>query len=86
MKPDESESVNTLAPISIHFSVAYWATFPDPDITTDLPFSPWLKFFNISSIKYTTPYPVASGLISDPPHETPLPVNTPENSFFNLLY
>ena len=40
----------------------------------------------MSSAKYTVPYPVASGLINDPPHETPLPVKTPVNSFFNLLY
>ena len=42
--------------------------------------------FSISSMKYTTPYPVASGLIKDPPQDIPFPVNTPENSFFSLLY
>ena len=32
------------------------------------------------------PYPVASGLIKEPPHESFLPVNTDENSFLSLLY
>ena len=36
--------------------------------------------------KYTVPYPVASGLIKEPPQEAPLPVKTPVNALFNFLY
>jgi glutamate dehydrogenase (NADP+) len=41
---------------------------------------------NIFCAKYTFPYPVASGLIKDPPQDIPLPVRTPVNSLRILLY
>ena len=37
--------------------------------------------FSICSQKYTTPYPVASGRIREPPYASPFPVSTPVNSF-----
>ena len=37
-------------------------------------------------MKYTAPYPVASGRMSEPPQFTPLPVNTPVNSLRRRLY
>ena len=86
MYPDESEAVTTLAHRWIHFSIAYCATFPEPETTTVFPFR--LSFFvaNISWTKYTNPYPVASVLINDPHRLSPLPVNTPVNSFLIFLY
>ena len=36
--PDESDIVMTFAPRWIHFSAAYCATFPEPEIATDFPF------------------------------------------------
>ena len=57
----------TLAPSSVAFSVAYIATFPEPEITTFLPEKEILLAFIISSVKYTNPYPVASVLVRLPP-------------------
>ena len=38
------------------------------------------------SAKYTSPYPVASGLIKEPPQEAPFPVRTPVKEFLSFLY
>ena len=84
--PLESESVTTFPPKSLTFSVAYCATFPEPETATDLPLKESPLVFNISSAKYTHPYPVASGLIKLPPQLRPFPVNTPVNSLRIRLY
>ena len=68
------------------FSAAYWATLPEPEITTVLPSKLSPLVFNILSAKYTVPYPVASGRIFEPPQESPLPVSTPVNSLRIFLY
>ena len=68
------------------FSAAYCATFPEPDITTFLPSKEAPLVSSMFCAKYTAPYPVASGRISEPPQEMPLPVSTPVNSFFKRLY
>ena len=50
-KPEESEKVTTLAPSSRHFSAAYWATFPEPEIATLLPSKLSSRVLSISSAK-----------------------------------
>ncbi|CFN66831.1 Uncharacterised protein [Bordetella pertussis] len=35
--PHESEIVTTLAPSAMAFSIAYWATLPEPDTDTRMP-------------------------------------------------
>lgn len=70
MHPLLSESVMGIPPKSIVFSVAYQETFPEPEIKTFLPSQLWPACFNMLSAKYTQPYPVASGLIKDPPHSS----------------
>lgn len=86
MHPLLSESVMGIPPKSIVFSVAYQETFPEPEIKTFLPSQLWPACFNMLSAKYTQPYPVASGLIKDPPHSSFLPVKTPVNSLVIFLY
>ena len=53
--PDESLSVTTLPPSCKTFSVAYWATLPDPDTATILFLKESPLVYNISSAKYTQP-------------------------------
>ncbi|MNL75004.1 hypothetical protein D3C87_2007320 [compost metagenome] len=49
--PLESEAVITRAPNCIAFSIAYCATFPDPDTATRIPSKPNPWRFNIASVK-----------------------------------
>lgn len=77
--PALSEQVSTLAPKSNDFSIAYYDTFPEPDTKTFLPAYSCPAYFNMLSAKYTVPYPVASGLMSEPPHSILFPVKTPVN-------
>jgi hypothetical protein len=84
--PSGPEIVTTLPPKSFTFLTTPQATFPKPDTVTILPLMLSPLVLSISSAKYTTPKPVASGLINEPPKERPFPVNTPVNSFLNLLY
>ena len=55
-------------------------------MTTFFPLKDSLFRCNMFCAKYTVPYPVASGLISDPPHEAPFPVKTPVKVLFSFLY
>src|SRR5207253_7843251 len=66
--------------------MVYCETLPLPDTRQTLPWSVSFLLFSISLAKYTQPYPVASGRISEPPQFRPLPVKTPVNSLRNLLY
>ncbi len=68
------------------FSAANCATFPEPEITTLFPEKSVPEVWSMLFAKYTVPYPVASGLIKEPPQERPLPVSTPVNSFLIFLY
>jgi len=84
--PAESDSVTTLAPNSFSFSTVYWATLPEPDTVATLPAQLSPRRASISWAKYTAPYPVASGRISEPPYSRPLPVSTPLKRFTIFLY
>lgn len=84
--PLESETVTTLAPRAIHFSVAYCATFPEPEILTRRPLKDLPFVASISSAKYTHPYPVDSGRMRDPPKVRPLPVKTHSAELVSFLY
>src|SRR3984885_3572017 len=86
MTPFESETVTGLAPRSSSFSTVYCETLPLPETRQSLPSSESFLLFSISAAKYTQPYPVASGRISEPPQFKPLPVRTPVNSLRRRLY
>jgi len=87
MYPFESLIATTFAPNDWAFWTAYIATFPDPDTTTLFPSIVFPASFNISSTKYTNPYPVASVLAREPPKVRPFPVKTPWLfAFLILLY
>ena len=86
MVPVESDSVTTLPPSCMTFSDANCATFPDPDTVTCFPLKVSRRVFSISAVKYTRPYPVASGRSKLPPNEYDLPVSTPVNSLRIFLY
>ena len=53
--PEESDTVTTLAPSCMAFSTAYWATLPEPETETVMPWKDWLRVLSISSAKYTVP-------------------------------
>ena len=55
MYPEESESVTTFPPNCVAFSVAYCATFPEPETATTLPAKESPLVANISLAKYTVP-------------------------------
>ena len=74
------------APKSSSFSTVYCATLPEPDTRHTLPSSVSPRVWSICSAKYTAPYPVASGRISEPPQSSPLPVSEPVNSLRIRLY
>src|SRR5208282_6544997 len=84
--PFESDSAMGLAPKSSSFSTVYWETLPLPDTRHSFPSRESLRDLSISAAKYTHPYPVASGRISEPPQFNPLPVSTPLNSLASRLY
>mmetsp|Transcript_1104 Transcript_1104/g.2165 ORF Transcript_1104/g.2165 Transcript_1104/m.2165 type:complete len:222 (-) Transcript_1104:204-869(-) len=86
MNPPESDMVTTFPPSSRIFSVVYCATFPEPDTTHTLPLKLVPFTLSISRTKYTHPYPVASGRMSEPPYSIPFPVSTPVNSLRIFLY
>src|ERR1700745_3043826 len=86
MTPFESDTVLGLEPRSSIFSIVYCETLPLPETRQSFPSSESLRLFNISAAKYTQPYPVASGRISEPPQFRPLPVSTPVNSLRRRLY
>lgn len=83
--PDESDAVTGTAPSCRALSIAYVATFPDPEMETRLPASESPRTASISSAKNTAPYPVASVRTSAPPHWTPLPVNMPDSCRLVIL-
>src|SRR3972149_4208878 len=66
--------------------MVYWATLPLPETRHFFPSSVCPFVDNISAAKYTAPYPVASGRMSEPPQFKPFPVSTPVNSLRNFLY
>ena len=74
------------APSSISFSTVNVATLPEPDTSTRLPSIVSSLAFSISTRKYTTPYPVASVRINDPPQRVPLPVSVPDQVLVRRLY
>src|SRR6202165_5831043 len=86
MTPFESDTLTGFAPKSSSFSIVYCETLPLPETRQSLPSSVSFLLFSISLAKYTQPYPVASGRISEPPQFRPLPVRTPVNSFRRRLY
>jgi len=47
--------VTTFAPSAIAFSTAYWATLPEPDTLTRMPWKDMPRVLSISSAKYTVP-------------------------------
>lgn len=49
--PLESDAVITRAPNSIAFSIAYWATLPEPETETRIPSKPIPWRFSIASVK-----------------------------------
>ena len=51
MYPSESENVTTLAPNCVAFSVAYCATFPEPETATIFPVKESFFVANISFAK-----------------------------------
>src|SRR6266852_3395334 len=63
-----------------------FATLPLPETRQFFPLRVSRRVVSISDAKYTAPYPVASGRISDPPQLSPFPVRTPLNSFRSRLY
>ncbi len=63
-----------------------WATFPLPETRHVLPPRTSSLVASISRAKYTTPYPVASWRICEPPHLIPLPVMAPTNRLAMRLY
>ena len=84
--PEESESVITFPPRALIFSTVNCATFPLPET---MHFAPSKLIFlsrSIASERYTSPYPVASGRMYDPPYSIPFPVSTPLNWFLIFLY
>ena len=85
MKPSGPEMVITLAPSSLIFMQTPQATLPKPETAIFLPLSVSFLVLSISSMKYVTPKPVASGRMSEPPQFKPLPVRTPVNSFLSFL-
>ncbi|KAG0894114.1 hypothetical protein G6F32_017434 [Rhizopus arrhizus] len=53
--PLESDTVTTLAPSDMAFSMAYCATLPDPETDTRRPSNDLPTRLSISSAKYTVP-------------------------------
>ena len=51
MYPSESDNVTTLAPNCVAFSVAYCATFPEPETATIFPLKESFFVANISLAK-----------------------------------
>ncbi|MNJ74139.1 hypothetical protein D3C77_710290 [compost metagenome] len=49
--PPESEAVMTQAPSAIAFSMAYWATLPEPDTETRMPSRDWPRWASMASTK-----------------------------------
>jgi hypothetical protein len=51
MKPSESDIETTVAPMSMSFSAANWATLPEPETTQVLPSIPSARLASMLAMK-----------------------------------